>query len=277
MAADELSISGGVRAAVGFWREATGKVWGALAVFALVIVVAQSAQAAGVDPIWMLVSAAVEIFASILAYGALLRFAFLADHTSDPDFALGAGGVQWGKPEWRLLGATMLLMLFYLLVIIGTVFLLSIVAVSFASAEGSHSTAPSGLLHSPSGLAVLAVLIACVFGVVWSSIRLSLSLPATVDRKQVQVFSVWSLTKGHVLPLFVAGVICLLPGLIVGTIAVLVKSNLGAALPLWGAVLIGLVVSTVTVFVQSPLVIGLYSHFYRLLRVRGAEPATGPL
>ena len=264
-------------AAVAFWREATPRVWGALAVFALVIVVAQSAQAAGVSASWMLLSAAVEIFASILAYGALLRFAFAGEHPDDADFALGAGGIQWGKPEWRLFGATLLLMLFYLFIVIGVVFLLSLVAVSFAAMEGAPSNAPGGLLKSPSGLAVLAVLIICMLGVAWSSIRLSLSLPATVDRQQVQVFSVWGLTKGYAVTLLVAGLICLLPGLIVGTMAVIVKTNLGAALPLWGAILIGLVVSAVTVFVQSPLVIGLYSHFYRLLRVSGAQPAAQAL
>ncbi len=275
--AGDLSIAGGVRAAVQFWRDAPAKVWGALAIFAATIVVVQSAQAAGAAPIWMLLGAVVEIFASVLAYGALLRLSFSGEHPGDADFALGAAGVQWGQPEWRLLGATLLLMVFYLFVIIGAVFLLFLVGVIVAAAEGGHSTTPAGLLGSPSGLAVLAVLIVCVVGVVWSSIRLSLSLPATVDRKQVQVFSVWGLTKGYAVTLLVAGLICLLPGLIIGTLAVLVKTHFGAALPLWGAVLIGLVVSAVTVFVQSPLVIGLYSHFYRLLRVRGAEDASIPV
>ena len=277
MTAGDLSISGGVRAAVQFWREATPRVWGALAIFAIVIAAVQSAQAAGAAPIWMLLGAAVEIFASVLAYGALLRLAFAGDHPGDAEFALGGAGVQWGKPEWRLLGATLLLMLFYLFVIIGVIFLLFLVAVVFAAVEGVRSTTPAGLLHSPSGLAVVAVLIVCTLGVLWSSIRLSLSLPATVDRKQVQVFSVWALTKGHLTALVVSGVICLLPGLIVGTLAVWAKTSLGTSLPLSGAILIGVVVSAVTVFVQSPLVIGLYSHFYRLLRVRGAEDASKPV
>ena len=136
MTAGELSIAGGVGAAVQFWREATAKVWGALAVFAVVIVVVQSAQAAGAAPIWMLVGASVEIFASVLAYGALLRVAFAAEHPGDADFVIGSAGVQWGKPEWRLFGATLLLMLFYLFVAIGVIFLLFLVAVVFAAAEG---------------------------------------------------------------------------------------------------------------------------------------------
>ena len=277
MTAGELSIAGGVGAAVQFWREATAKVWGALAVFAVVIVVVQSAQAAGAAPIWMLVGASVEIFASVLAYGALLRVAFAAEHPGDADFVIGSAGVQWGKPEWRLFGATLLLMLFYLFVAIGVIFLLFLVAVVFAAAEGVKSATATGLLHSPSGIAVVVVLIVCVIGIVWSSIRLSLSLPATVDRKQVQVFSVWSLTKGYAVTLLVAGVVCLLPGLILATAAVWLKFGLGAAMTLPEAVLIGAVVALVTVFVQSPLVIGLYSHFYRLLRVQGAGVASEPV
>lgn len=273
MTAGDITIGGGLRAAVRFWREETAKVWGALAVFALTIVLVQSAQAAGAAPSWMLLGAGVEIFASILAYGALLRLAFAPDHLGDGDFALGPAGLQWGKPEWRLLGATLLLMLFYLFVAIGMIFLLFLLAVAFAAVEGGAAQQAGGIWRTPAGLVVFLVFAACVVGVVWSSIRLSLSLPATVDRKQVQVFSVWGLTKGRSITLLVAGFICLLPGLIIGTAAVWLKIGLGAALSVPQAILIGVIVSAVTVFVQSPLVIGLYSHFYRLLRVSGAEAA----
>ncbi len=274
MAAHDLSVMVVVRAAIGFWREATPRVWAPLAVFTAVLAGMQIATALGLAPVWRLASVLVVLLTSALAYGALFRIAFEPEHPGDADFRHGPAGLQWGKPEWRILAATLLLLLFYLLVVLGAVFLAFLVAVAFGAAGDLRPARAGGFFATPAGLAAMFVLLASFVGLLWSTIRLSMALPATVDRKQVQVFSVWNITKGHVWIILGAALLTGLPSLAVGLAGGLANamsdsSGLRLALGLLGALVGG--------FVQAPLTAGLYSHIYRLLRDRSGGDTAQPL
>ncbi len=91
---ETLSVMSALRAAVAFWRTTTPRVLGALGLFALVVAMAQIESALAVRPIWIVLTSLLEVAVSTLAYGALFRSAFAAEHPGDADFVLGPAGLQ---------------------------------------------------------------------------------------------------------------------------------------------------------------------------------------
>ena len=68
------------------------------------------------------------LLAVCMGYAALMRIAFADENPGEKEFAPGRGGFQWGMPEWRLIGAGLLM--FFALAIAVSLVIFAIILVS---------------------------------------------------------------------------------------------------------------------------------------------------
>lgn len=195
---------------------------------------------------------AVALLAGVLAQGALFRRAFGRE--------AGLKGLRWGRDEWRLLAAQ--LMILGLFVLIGSILMVIVGGVALGVARTAApdfdpgtiagwraafaSAGPAGLVLTLAPLASLAIL-------VWLGLRLSLAAPATVEQSGVRVLSAFPLTRGRVPALFVIGLAIALPMLLLSAAVSLAPVGLvGAAVMALGAY-----------FYAMPAWTGALAHVYR--------------
>ena len=238
-------VGDALRAGLAAWRPALGACWAALAV-AVVLAVAASWLPGPARPLAALV-------ATVLAEGALFRRAFAR--------APGFNGLRWGRDEWRLLGARLLVL--GLVGLIGSILLVVIGAVVLGVArtaapgldvgsaqawkDALAGAGPAGFVVGLAPLAGLAVL-------VWLSLRLSLIAPATIAQGGVRVLSAFPLTKGRVLLLLAVSLMLAAPavlfGLLLGTATL--PAPVGAA-----------IAAAIAYLVLAPVWAGATAHIYR--------------
>ncbi len=270
MADQTVTARAALSDAVAFVHRAAPLAWAPMALVA--VLAFMPSPALHLAPVWLVAVALLNLPVSAVANGALMRIALEDRHAGEADFRLGPAGLQWGVIETKLLWSLLLLGLFFVLCIIGAVFLFGLVAIVVAAVSGAPPRTPAGLFASPSGVFGGLAFAIAVLLMFWAAARLILATPATADRRSVQVFSTWELTRGQVVKIAAAMIVIGLPALILNQAARLFADG-GPALvtALWGlyALVVGLV--------QTPLVAGAAASFYRRLgdgaAVAGAEPA----
>lgn len=191
----------------------------------------------------------VFIAASTIASGALYRLGvFGRDARSE---GLGIGGLQFGKPELRLLGGGALVVLFLVIVAVGLFVAVAILTTAASGEDVSPSAASAVQAINVAALLILAVLY----------VRLSLYAPAVVGRRRVVSLDSLALAQGAFWTLLIGIVACLLP-------TALVAGGLGLA-PVPDTPLAAFVtlngVAALIVFVQAPLLTGFLSAAYKHL------------
>lgn len=259
MAGTKVPVGESVRASVDFWKYSVPQTYGILGLVMLV-------NLAG----WFMSSSPVAavIIATpfgIMASGALMRLAFVDEHPGDASFRLGPSGLQWSRPEWRLLGGLGLLVflgLLGLLALIMAIFIFGAAAVVTSGTQAVQANKPSpAAMATAQALAMVGLIVGT-----WVAVRVCLYPAATVATKKIQVFSTWSLTKGQFWHIFSAMILLNLPTLVLSTLATYVPVSLGLS-PVFG-----LALSAVNAFVELPLLNGLYAYLYR-----GLRPTPAPL
>ena len=219
--------------------------WAALAVAAAVSVAADA-----LPPGLKVVGAILPV---VIAQGALFRRGFGRD--------TGLKGLRWGRDEWRLLAAQ--LMILSLLCLIGAILMVIVGGVALGVARtaapnfdpgtiagwrGAFATAgPAGFILVFAPLGSLGILI-------WLSLRLSLAAPATVAQSGVRVLSAFPLTKGRVPTLFVVGLAIVMP---LFALAALLKLAPGQG------VIVAMISAAASYFYAMPAWAGSLTHFYR--------------
>lgn len=230
------------------WRGA----WGAILLAAVVWSV-QPLTTGAAGLIWVLVA----LVATLVLAGALSRIAITDDLTQARRLGLGPAGVQFGRPELRLLGAGLLCAVFMAMI-------LSVVALVLLAVFGMAELNAQAIAMRQWGavgpvwkLVLLALVTAfALFAVVAFAVRLSLFAPATVGRGQMVSLQSMSIVRGAFWPLLV--------GLTVTT-APKIALVLG-----WGAGLLSGVVGwvvfvVVLTVIQAPLTMGFVGAAYRRL------------
>ncbi len=267
MADLQTSISGSLASAGALWRRALPRAWAPL--LALTALNFALSPAVHLPAILLPAIIVADVIALTLAYGALMRLALADRHLDHAEYQPGPAGLQWGGIETRVLGSIALLTLLALLIVIAGVFAVLLVTIVVAAVTGA---APKGAaLAGPSLIAFWGVVAAAAAAAVWIFVRLSLAMPATVDRRQVQVFSTWSLTKRCAPPLFIALAIATLPTIILSVAARALQGvgpAGGAAIALWG------LYAAVAGLVQTPLIAGISAWFYRRVGESIANPTS---
>jgi hypothetical protein len=245
MSDGSASVAGALRAGVSDLGASINACWAALLTAILLTVAANFLPPA--------VRLLIVLAAGVIAQGALFRRAF--------ERPSGVKGLRWGRDEWRLLGAH--LMVLCLLALIGSVLLVVIGAIALGVARVSApnldvgsaaawkdalaTAGPAGLVAGLAPLAGLAILI-------WLSLRLSFTAPATVAQSGVRVLSAFPLTKGRVAPLLLVSLALALP--------VIVAAPLLGLIP-GGGLGVAAATAVLTYLLLAPAWAGALAHLYR--------------
>ena len=225
------------------WRGA----WGAMAV----CIILTSALIFLPDSGWTWLGAPATVVAGLALKGGLLRLAL-----KEPA-GLGPAGLQFGKPEARLLGAALLCLL--LIAMITAVVGLVLLAVAGMAELDADAIAQRDWAAAGEGWKLAVVTLAglgAVFVVLSLFVRLSLYAPATVARGRMVSLDSFIIVRGSGWPLF-AGLLATSAPVII--LALLASGGMlagkGGAL-VWTVVMVGL---------QAPLTTGFVSAAYRRL------------
>ena len=286
MAQSNVPVMEAARAAYRFWREAWRPALGALLLLGAAAAVQYYMAATG-QVGWSMLATLVTLPVQMVAYGALFRLAFADERSGEPEFQIGPGGLQWGRLETRLLGATLLLLLLAFVAVLLFAFVMVVammVAAGGAAAELEGADTPQEMIEAlgPRGLLILGVvMVVGLVGALWASVRLALVLPATAFTGKVQVFETWKLTKGQFWRILAAMIIASAPSIIWAVFNGAVEGALGEdgaregvkVLPAATAAIMALLAGVVTGVLQAPLTVGLTSFLYRGLR---EAPAAAP-
>ena len=245
------TLSATVDALARLWRGA----WGAI--LAAAVVWGIQPLAAGVAS---LMWAPFGLVATLVLAGALGRISITEDLPQARRLGLGPAGLQFGRPELRLLGAGLLCAVF-LAMILSVVALVLLALFGMAELNAQAIELRQWSAVGPIWkLALLALVTAfALFAVVAFSVRLSLFAPATIGRGQMVSLQSMSIARGAFWPLLV--------GLIVTS-----APKIGLVL-LWGAGLLSgtagwIVFAVVLTGLQAPLTMAFVGAAYRRL-----EPA----
>lgn len=266
-----VSVGGAVGYALSLLAAHWRAVWGVLALNALAATVLYAGQFSRNGSL-MLAGAAGGLIAGLMLQGALFRLAFADGHPRDPEFSPGQLGLQWRRLETRMLLAGLLAVIALLLV--AFLLALAIVAVLFGvlTSQGIDAAAALRMPADPADLdparhwPLLMAQAALAVPLVYLALRLSLIMPATLDRKSLQVFRTWKWTRGQVLRILAAGLLLQLPFLFLSTLALAPMGPAGSesggpAGALGAALLLGVPAGAVL----TPLMAGMTAYFYRQL------------
>lgn len=227
-------------------------VWGAILL--AVVVWGVLPMAAGVmGLIW----APLALASILVLTGALGRISITDDLTQARGLGLGAAGLQFGRPELRLLGAGLLCGVFMAMIVsVVALVLLAVFGMAELNAQAIEmrrwsAVGPAWKL----GLLALVTTFA-LFAVVALSARLSLFAPATVGRGYMVSLQSMSIARGAFWPLLVGLIVTGAP-------------KIGLVL-LWGAGLLSgvagwVVFVVVLTAIQAPLTMAFVGAAYRRL------------
>jgi hypothetical protein len=286
-----IAIRTAIGQSFGFVPVAWRRAWPALTLMVALTVTNQALAMADAGPAIGLLRALAslaQLGLAVMAMGALYRIVLEADHAGDPAFRPGAGGIQWGALEWRVLAAGVISGL-----LIGALVVALLVAWGMALAVmagtgaldadalrqlqgggAAAAAAVASLLQGPAGLATLAILLPGAVLVLYLSARLSLFGIRAADQRSFDLGAAWSLTRGVtgaiVAALIVIGLIELVAGAFAGLLggaAGAVAGAVGGAGAVPGGRILGSVAgAAVGAALNTPLVAGLVTFVYRSQR-----------
>lgn len=255
------------RAGVAFARGAVPQVLGVLAVGgagALVRAMGEWTRSGGLVGIGSLV----EVVAWIAGGAAMTRLAFADEHhPGDPAFRVGPQGFQWGRPEWRFLGANFVIFAAAMLAVAVPMVAALVLALPFGAGAGEPSVIGSAIVGA--GLLV-GVALAVFLGV-----RLSMAPTASIAERRLTI--PWAMTKEHLRPLLGTYLLVVLAWLL--TIVVLtivcgiIASGAGGSAEVRQQAAGTLAGGLAGLFVQLPLTVGAGAAAYRRLRGGAADSA----
>lgn len=245
------TLSAAARALPRLWRGA----WGAIVLTALVW--SLKPLAAGPAGPAGLIWAACALASTLVLAGALARIAITDDLTGARRLGLGPVGLQFGRPEVRLLGAGLLCAIFLTMILsVVALVLLAVFGMAELNAQAIEMRQWSAV--GPAWkLILLAVVTAfALFAVIAFAVRLSLFAPATIGRGQMVSLQSMSIARGGFWPLLVGLVVTAAPKI--------------ALVLLWGAGLLSgtagwIVFAVVLTGVQAPLTMAFVGAAYRRL------------
>lgn len=227
---------------------------------------------------------------AVVAFG--LMFTSLGLRLALRQDSSGVMGLQLGRDESNLLGASLVVGFFmFIFVIVGFfVFSMAVAVVaqqqglSVSDFQGDPTAAAETFqrLFSGSGGPVLIGLAAIfVAAMLFLSARLSLVSAATIGERKLMAFSTWKWTEGNALRILAAAFLLILPvALATGVLAGFLAAALGVSGPNFSQgpaparALVLLLSGVVQYAVLSPAVFAMLAHLYRGLRPAEPPPQT---
>jgi hypothetical protein len=272
MSDEKVTIGGALSFAWSLWTENWRAIWGVLAFYALSATILNAGQLAK-DPRLIVAGCVAALIADFPTNGAIFRLAFAKEAGDRPDFRLGTLGLQWRGMEWRMLAASLLLAVFFILVGLLAAVAVSAVIFGVMMARGVPLTTqidPTKLLPmlGPVGEgAIQLVFFIAVAVMAFLTVRLSLVMVASAVSGRVQVLKSFPLTRGHFWTVFGLRLALWLPAVVLGA---LLLGGLGeqsqAGLSAGPAFAIALVMGVFSAGVLAPLLAAALAYFYKNLR-----------
>lgn len=255
----KLDLPATLGEAVAGWPRMMRGAGGILAQTAVLTLVCRFVAAPGWSLGVLYVATAVS---GLMAFGAVTRIGVAQDAAGAKVLGLGPFGFQMGRPELRLLGASLLVVLFLSIILS----LLALTALALFGGAGLDAEAIRARDWAGAGAAWKLALLAGVGVIVLATpillaVRLSLYAPATVGRGEMTSLTATGLANGNILPLLVGELACKAP-----SILWLVLAGTGV---LWGAAA-AIVGAVLLILIQAPLTAGFLGAAYHRLET---EPA----
>ncbi len=284
MADSPVSVRGAVAFSWSLWSAHWRSIWGVLALSSLAGTVATAGSLVDNQPL-KFVGLGASVIISLMSNGAIFRLAFADRHVGDPAFAPGPSGLQWRALEWRLLGATGLLIAFEMIIAVLLLIAVGAVAAGLMLSHGGLARPPQTpeaivAALGPAGGAVVSLLAIVGYGAfLFVAIRLGLTTAATADEGRIQVLSTWRLTRGQfwrmVGSLFVIIAPLTLFSMVVGATNVSMQGGVATTVQLSpsAALVSGLLMGVLSGGVMQPLIAGVLAYFYRKLKAPGSGAA----
>ncbi|MBC6981766.1 hypothetical protein [Caulobacter sp. 17J80-11] len=210
------------------------------------------------------------VAAALVADGALYRLGvFGADARRE---GLGVAGLQFGRPELRLLAARLLIDLFLLMIGIASVVVLAVALTAGGLGEVDFATVRSLAdlreLAGPVELVVTGALVAGIAAVfLLLSVRFSLYGAATLGRRRIVALNALGVAEGAFWPLLLGIVLVSLPAT-----ALFVWQHCVSGLTGRNLLIFHGLQALAYAFVQKPLTAGFLSAAYRRLEYLPAGP-----
>jgi hypothetical protein len=271
MSDDKVTIGGALSYAWSLWTQNWRAIWGVLAFYALASTICYAGQLAQ-DRVLIIGGALLAVIGSLATSGAIFRIAFAKEAGDRPGFRLGPLGVQWGAMEWRMLGATLLLLLFFILVGALVVVALCALVAGLTIAKGVPLSSPPNpdqmiAALGTTGTAAIDVVGVLLYGLmIFFAGRLALAVVASAVSGKVQVLKSFALTRGHFWSILLTFVILQAPVVIIGAALRSGLGDVGTPAPPAAAFAIALAMGVFTAGVLAPLLAAALAYFYRNLR-----------
>ncbi|ESQ80479.1 hypothetical protein AEYBE204_04220 [Asticcacaulis sp. YBE204] len=154
--------------------------------------------------------------------GGLYRVALFGERYAKAE-GLGLGGIQFGKPELRLIGAGLLVALFWLMVFATLCVMLALFLGAAGLADQSHSTPHGFFLElvngpQPQGIVLLVAIAGVMLTLTILSVKLWLHQAATVAEHRVVSLNALTLSSGQTVKLFLGYAYLALPFIVVSAV-----------------------------------------------------------
>jgi len=240
-----------IRASFGFismgWRQA----WAAMILVVIVTGLGQAMSLGRFGGAFVRIGVApfLSLLIATMALGAFYRAGLRNRHFRDPDYHPGPAGLQWGGLEWRVLGASLIVGAFLVMVIV-VFFVVWAFALGFMAAarlvdlsgftqfHGDRSEALQlfgKLLLGPAGAVTIAIGSVALCLLVWLGARLSLLAVQVADTGSFSLTRAWATTRGAFWAVVVASGLRFGLALVVGGAAGFAGGAVGGLLHLAGA------------------------------------------
>ncbi|MBW8734336.1 MAG: hypothetical protein JF571_08535 [Asticcacaulis sp.] len=202
----------------------------------------------------------------LMAQGALYRIGIFGKDGRKE--GLGSAGLQFGAPELRLLGAGILICLFFL-VVVTAVFIVFAVAFNSSGLAGEERNTLKAVgavfcRHQGADWVFILYIIAAWIFLFFLTVRFALAHAATVAQRKIVALNALGLSSGNVFKLFCGLFLFIVPLMLVFAVIV---HHVMPSLPRSGAIPPRLVVHALLqafgIFVIGPLLAGFLSSAYR--------------
>lgn len=270
MSDSQVSVGAALGYAWSLWRGHWREVWGVLALNGLAWTVFCAGLFA-VNEYLLLAGGLAQMIITLAVYGAVVRLGGGAEHPDDPDFRLGALGIQWRRMEMRILGAQLLLFVFMFVIglLVFALLLAPPIAVmmsrggplpaTMTQAQLQAMLGPNGVDALKLGFVFAQLILYLVF------VRLSLSLAASADSGRISVLRTWRLARGHYFQILFATILIGLPTGLIMSLAGLPMDAQAAPLQPGEMFIYSLVCGGWAGAAATPLLAGVQTYFYRKL------------
>lgn len=277
--------------AVAFVPIALFNAWGALVLLATVMVAPLASDAVGASlgasPWFVLLYGLASLLAGVMADGALYRLG-VGGVRGAGALGLGVGGIQFGRPELRLMAANALIGLFLLMVIVAAGVVLAFVlnAVGLEDVEWTSVGdlfALQGVDPPWKAQLVSAFALGAALVIVFLVVQMSLFEAATIARKRIVSLDALALAEGNFLRLAAGLIVCALPSLALAWVQFKSLGSLDSAAETMmrgetasrALMQFAAVQALVSAFVQKPLTVGFLSAAYRRLEYWSPDEGGG--